>query len=174
MFLDESGFLLIPNVRKTWAPIGETPILRPSYKRDKISVISSVTVSPRQHRLGLSFQFPNTNLTGIEIIQHLQLLLRHLPGHVVLLWDGGTIHRRKIVTEFLLRHKKLHVYRFPAYAPELNPDEFIWTQTKRSLSNATPKDISELSVSLRRSIHRIRNAQSLLRSCIQASKLPGN
>src|SRR5262249_46654623 len=47
-FLDESGFLLIPNVRKTWAPVGHTPQLRHSYRHDRVSVISALTVAPQR------------------------------------------------------------------------------------------------------------------------------
>jgi hypothetical protein len=53
VFLDESGCLLIPNARKTWAPIGQTPLFKPSYRRDRMSVISSITVSPSGQHLGL-------------------------------------------------------------------------------------------------------------------------
>jgi transposase len=91
---------------------------------------------------------------------------------VVLLWDGGTIHRRVIVKDFLRKHKRLHVHRFPSYAPELNPDEFVWTKAKHALSNGAPPDIATLGTRLRRSIHRIRGSQQLLWSCIHASTLP--
>src|SRR5439155_5113708 len=53
VFLDESGFLLLPTVRRTWAPRGTTPIVRHRYRRDKVSAISAVTVSPQRHRCGL-------------------------------------------------------------------------------------------------------------------------
>jgi len=63
VFLDESGFLLIPNVRKTWAPIGQTPLFKHSYRRDRMSVISSITVSPAGRsstRTSLSGPRPST------------------------------------------------------------------------------------------------------------------
>lgn len=170
-FLDESGFLLIPHVRKTWAPVGKTPIHRHSYKRDKISTISSITLSPARKRLGLYVHFHTTNITAVEVLFFLRHLLRHLRGHVVLIWDGATIHRGVIVRDFLQRQRRLHVYRFPAYAPELNPDEFVWTKANCSLSNSAPKDIQELRTLLRRSIGRIRISQRLLWSCIQESDL---
>ena len=108
----------------------------------------------------------------MEVIVFLRHLLRHLRGTVALLWDGGTIHRRVIVKDFLRKHKRLHVHRFPSYAPELNPDEFVWTQAKHALSNGAPPDIATLGARLRRSIHRIRASQQLLWSCIHASTLP--
>ena len=108
----------------------------------------------------------------MEVIAFLRYLLRHLRGVVVLLWDSGAIHRHAIVRNFLRKHKRLHVHPFPFYAPELNPDEFVWTQAKRALSNGAPSDIATLETRLRRSIHRIRASQPLLWSCIHASDLP--
>lgn len=108
----------------------------------------------------------------MEVIGFLRHLLRHLRGPIVLLWDGGTIHRRVIVKEFLHQHKRLHTHRFPAYAPELNPDEFVWTKAKNALANGAPKDIAELGCRTRRAIHRIKDSQQLLWSCIHASELP--
>jgi transposase len=159
-------------VRKTWAPVGRTPIFRHSYSRERISAISAVTVSPSQKRLGLYFRFHRTNITGVEVIGFLRHLLRHLRGPIMLLWDGGAIHRRVIVKEFVHQHKRLHVHRFPAYAPELNPDEFVWTKAKNSLANGAPKNIVELGRRLRSTIHRVRHSQRLLWSCIHASELP--
>lgn len=157
---------------KTWAPRGHTPLLRHSYKRDRISTISSLTVSPTYRRLGLYVQFHPTNITGVEIVHFLRHLLRHLRGPVVLVWDRGPIHKRKLVGDFIRRRPRLHVYSFPAYAPELNPDEFVWTKAKRDLSNSAPTDIGDLKQRLHRSTHRLRRSQRLLWSCIFLSDLP--
>ncbi|MBI4677650.1 MAG: transposase, partial [Elusimicrobia bacterium] len=88
------------------------------------------------------------------------------------LWDGDTIHKRVIDKDFLHRHQRLHVFPFPSYAPEINPQEFVWTKAKCALSNGAPKDIAELGRRLRGSIHRVRGSQRLLRSCIHAADLP--
>lgn len=172
MFLDESGFLLIPNVRKTWAPVGCTPRVRHSYKRDKLSAISAVSVSPQRARVGLYMHVYPENITGAEVVLFLRHLLRHLRGPVELLWDGGSIHKRGDVKAFLSRHPKLTVHRFPAYAPELNPDEFVWTKMKHNLSNGVPEDLRHLDAQLRRSFRRLHGSQQLLWSCILVSDLP--
>ncbi|MDO8476666.1 MAG: IS630 family transposase [Candidatus Rokubacteria bacterium] len=172
MFLDESGFLLIPNVRKTWAPVGCTPTVRHSYKRDKLSAISAVSVSPQRARVGLYMHVHSENITGAEVMLFLRHLLRHLRGPVELLWDGGSIHKRADVKAFLRRHPKLIVHRFPAYAPELNPDEFVWTKMKHDLANGGPEDIRHLDAQLRRSFRRLHGSQQLLWSCILVSDLP--
>ena len=59
-------------MRKTWAPVGHTPIFRHSYSRERISAISAVTVSPSRQRLGLYFRFHSSNITGVEIIGFLR------------------------------------------------------------------------------------------------------
>jgi transposase len=102
----------------------------------------------------------------------LRHLLRHLRGPVELLWDGGTIHRRADVTAFLTRCARLHGHRFPAYAPELNPDEFVWTKFKHDLANGAPAHIRHLDTQLRRAFRRVHGSQPLLWSCILASDLP--
>lgn len=152
--------------------MGCTPILCHSYRRDKISAISGVTVSPRRHRLGLYVQFHRHNITGTEVIGFLRHLLRHLRGPVVLLWDGGKIHRRTDVTTFIRHQPRLEVHRFPGYAPELNPDELVWTKAKKDLANGTPHDVEQLGVQLRRSLRRLQKSQRLLWSCIYGSELP--
>lgn len=143
-----------------------------SYRRDRISTISALTVSPKYKRLGLYVNFHNDNITGVEIIRFLRHLLRHLRGHVVVIWDGGPTHKRKIVKEFIRQQRRLHVYPFPGYAPQLNPDEFVWTKAKRDLSNSAHETIKQLGKHLRSSIARIQNSQRLLWSCIHKSELP--
>lgn len=164
--------MLISNVRRTWAPAGKTPILRHHYRRDKISAISSLTVSPRGWRLGFFVRFHSNNITGVEVVRFLRHLLRHLRGPVVLLWDGGKIHRGKTVNDFLERNKRLRMHRFPAYAPELNPVEQVWTHGKRDLSNSADENVGQMGTHLRRSLQRVQNSQRLLWSCIEHSELP--
>jgi transposase len=172
VFLDESGFLLIPNVRKTWAPVGCTPRVRHRYTRDKLSAISALSVAPQRTRVGLYMHVHAANITGAEVVVFLRHLLRHLRGPIELLWDGGSIHRRDDVKAFLSRHARLHVHRFPAYAPELNPDEFVWTKLKHDLANGAPEHLRQLDAQLRRSFRRVHGSQPLLWSCILASDLP--
>lgn len=171
-FLDESGFLLIPHVRKTWAPRGQTPILRHRYAHDRLSAIPALTVSPRRRHPALYVQFHPTNIRSPEVVAFLQHLLRHLRGPIVLLWDDSRPHKSHLVERFLDRHPRLPVERFPGYAPELNPDEFVWTQLKRAVANATPDNLSDLGTLLLREILRTRRSQPLLAACITASKLP--
>ena len=170
--MDETGFLLIPNVRRTWAPRGQTPILRHRVKRDKVSAISAVTVSGQRQRLGLYLHFHNANITHVEVALFLRELLTHLRGQLIVIWDGGSIHKGPDVRALLKRHPRVHVCQFPGYAPELNPDEFVWSYYKRELSNGRPMDIDELLGDLVRISRKVRKRSRLLRSFVVASDLP--
>ena len=173
MFLDECGFLLIPNVRRTWAPRGQTPIVWHRYRRDKISAISAVTVSARRRRVGLYIHFhPDQNITHVEVAVFLRALLRHLHGHVLVVWDGGSIHKGPDVRTLLARCPRLHVERFPGYAPELNPDELVWAHFKAALANGRPDDLDELLAALCRLTIKVRTRPDLIRSFIAGSDLP--
>src|SRR5208337_4467213 len=172
VFIDESGFLLTPNIRRTWAPKGQTPVFYHLYKQDRISSISALSVSPKRKRLALYLRFRARNLNGLDVRSFLKELLKHFRGSTVLLWDRGTIHRRKEVKRFLFEHPRIHMEYFPAYAPELNPTEYVWNQTDRALSNSVPKGLAELKAMLQNMARRLRKSQRLLWSCIFASDLP--
>lgn len=174
MFLDESGFLTVPNVRRTWAPRGQTPILRCAGRHwEKISAISAIAVSPKYQRLALYARFhPGKNIRSPEVVAFLRQLFKHLRGQVVLLWDNGNHHKGPMVREFLRGHPRLHAYRFPGYAPELNPDEFVWNHLKGAVANSDPRDVRQLKEFLRPPLQRLRQSQQLLWSCVRASDLP--
>ncbi len=101
MFLDESGFLLIPTVTRTWAPRGQTPFFYHLYKQDRISAFSALAVSPQRQHIALYLRFRQRNLNGLDVRAFLKHLLHHVRGPIVLLWDQGTIHRRREVKAFL-------------------------------------------------------------------------
>jgi len=169
VFADESGFLLIPNVAKTWAPIGQTPIHRHVYRRDKISVISGITVSPKRQRLNLYYYLFYDNIGQEEVCLFLGHLLRHLRGQGVVVLDNSRTHKGELFEELLRQHPRLHLENFPSYAPDLNPDEGVWSLAKRKLANSCPKDIDELMEDIIRSINGIRRSR---RSCGAASSSP--
>jgi transposase len=172
VFLDESGFLLIPNLRKTWSPKGKTPLHYHSYERGKISTIGAISVSPKRRHLALYLKFYKRNVNGLDIKDFLSYLLKHLHGNIILLWDGSQIHRRNVLKEYLQPHSRLQAEEFPGYAPELNPAEYIWNQADHELSNSSPEDLQQLETLLSSSANKLSNSQQLLWSCIYASDLP--
>lgn len=165
--------MLIPNVVRTWAPQGQTPIHRHRQgRRDKISVISGVTVSPRRHRVGLYYLLFYDNIGQDEVGVFLHGLLRHLRGPVIVLLDNSSTHKGAPIEQLLHQHRRLRIEHFPSYAPQLNPDEGVWSLAKRELANSCPNDVDELMKHILRSIEAIRNSPQKLRGCIAQSELP--
>ena len=110
MFLDESGFMLTPTVRRTFAPRGQTPVLRSWDRHDRISAISAVTVSPKRRRLGLYFHLmpDDENVHGEDTVAFLRQLRRHIAGPMTILWDRGNVHdRSKVVRAYLAEHPEV-------------------------------------------------------------------
>jgi transposase len=163
---------LIPNVVKTWAPRGHTPVLHHWYRRERISVISGVSVSPQRQHLGLYYQLWFDNIRQEEVCVFLQHLLRHLRGPVIVLLDNSPTHKGEPLDQLLREHPRLHLERFPSYAPQLNPDEGVWTLAKRDLANGCPQDLDALMEDLIRSIERTRTSSNRLRGCVLQSDLP--
>lgn len=173
VFADESGFLLAPLVVRTWAPTGCTPLQRHRQgRRDKISVISGISVSPQRLHLGLYYLLYFDNIGQEEVCRFLRELLRHLRGPVIVLLDNSSTHHGGPLAELLRRHPRLHIEHFPAYAPELNPDEGVWSLAKRELANGCPLDVDELMDDIIGSINELRTSPEKLRGCILQSDLP--
>jgi transposase len=148
VFLDESGFQLTPSVRRTLAPRGQTPVLDCWDRRDRISAISCITLSPVVGRPGLYFELlpVNTTVHGEEVVAFLEELRRELRGPFTVVWDRSKIHSKsKAVKGWLAEHPEVVVEDFPGYAPTLNPDEWVWSWTKYGrLSNLAAWDAEEL------------------------------
>jgi putative transposase len=172
VFLDESGFQLLPHVCRTWAPRGQTPLYRQWQHRQRLAVISAVTVSPRRQRLGLYYEVHGKTIRHTEIERFLRHLLQHLRGPIVLLWDNGTCHKGPALAALRAQHPRLHLLRFPAYAPELNPDEAVWMLAKRRLANGCPADLDALLWDLTEVLEDVRHSPRLLRACLRHAALP--
>jgi transposase len=176
VFLDESGFMLTPTVRRTLAPRGCTPILKSWDRHDRISAISAVTVSPKRRRLGLYFSLlpDDANAHGEDTVAFLRQLRRHIPGPMTILWDRGNIHdRSKVVRGYLAGHPEIVTEKLPSYAPETNPDESVWQHTKHGrLANFTPEDTAELRSVLIEEFDRIHHKPELLSAFIRHAGMP--
>ena len=148
VFFDESGYMLTPTVRRTWAPRGSKPILDCWDRRDRISAISGLTVSPQSNRLNLIFDLlpDNANVTAHDVVAFLEQLKRQLRNGFTVIWDGSNLHSRsRLVRAFLAEHPEIVAATLPAYAPEINPDELVWGWTKYGrLPNLAAPDTDHL------------------------------
>ena len=159
-------------MRKTWSPVGQTPVVRHRYRHDRISAISGIALSPKRLHCTLYCLLFEDNIKGEEVAVFLRHLLRQIRGHLVVLLDNAKIHRAGPVQALLTRTRRLHLVPFPSYAPELNPDEGVWNQLKRTLANGRHDTQAELMDVLADEICRLGGSQPLLRACIHQSELP--
>jgi transposase len=163
VWVDESGFYLLPLAVRTWARRGATPILRVPLTRDHLSVISAITLDGR-----LFLQVRKDNYDGEAVVGFLRVLLRKIAGKLVVIWDGSPIHHGQVVKDFLAAGaaQRLHLERLPGYAPDLNPDEGIWNYLKRvELGNVCATDLADLRHRLRRAAVRVRHKPDIIRAC---------
>ena len=168
VFVDESGFYLLPAVLRTYAPVAKTPIIREYLTHDHLSVISGVSPEGKLYMMVQERAYKSP-----DVVNFLRHLLRHVPGKLLVLWDGAPIHRGQVVKEYLANgaSERIHLERLPAYAPELNPDEGIWKHLKRvELKNVSCQDMSHLRSHFRRAKERLRHKTHIILSCI---KQPG-
>jgi transposase len=164
VWVDESAFYPLPAVVRTWAPRGETPVLHAPLTRAHLSVISGITPGGQ-----LLLQTQDRSLRGPDVVRFLQHLLRHIPGKLLVIWDGAPIHRAQVVKNFLAQGgaARLWLEQLPGYAPELNPDEGLWNYLKRfELRNLCCDDLTELRLELRLAAARLRHKGAIIRGCI--------
>ena len=164
--------MLIPTRRRTWGPQGQTPVIRYSYRHDRISALAALTVSAVRKRMGVYFAFHPGNFKAFDVAAFLRKLLRHLRRNVIVLWDGGKIHKGPEMVRLRRDYSRLQLECFPGYAPELNPVEQIWNHFKGHTANSLPRTKRDIRRSLHANARRVRRSQEKLRSFILASELP--
>lgn len=150
---------------KTWAPIGQTPILKHKLTRDHFSVISAI--SPEGE---LFLQMQDKAFNSVGIVGFLQALLEQTTQKLVVVWDGAPIHRSKVVKAFLAEGAaaRLHLERLPGYAPELNPDEGVWHYLKHvELKNVCCESMDHLQCELQAAEQRLGAKPEIIRACFE-------
>lgn len=135
-------------------------------------MISGISVSPQRQHLGLYYLLYFDNIGQEEVCLFLRELLRHLRGPVIVLLDNSSTHHGAPLHKLLRQQPRLHIEHFPAYAPDLNPDEGVWSLAKRELANGCPLDVDKLMDDVIRSINAVQTSPEKLRGCILQSDLP--
>jgi transposase len=173
VFLDESGYMLTPTVRRTWAPRGRGAVLESWDRRDRLSAISCLTVSPQTCRMNLYFQLLPNNVHGEEVVAFLRELKRALGGPLTVLWDRGPVHRKSAaVRAYLGEHPDIVAEDLPAYAPELNPDELVWSWSKYGrLANLAANNTDQLAEQVIDELIYLKQHPDLLASFVDRTEL---
>ena len=168
VFVDESGFALLPGVVKTYGPRGETPVVDEWQMRDHLSVMGGVTPEGKVY----SLVRPHS-LNGLHSIAFLAHLVRQVAGRILVIWDGSPIHRRAEVKAFLADQAgKAHPPGLLLLdAPDLNPVAWLWKHLKKVEPRyVTCLELEQFRTELHLALGRARR-QALVRSFFEGAGL---
>ena len=114
--------------------------------REKVSTITAIVVSSAGRRIRLFWHTDaEHDIDAAGVVAFLRKLLEPLSGRVIVVWDGGSNHKGPLMRGLLAGHRRLHLERLPAYAPDLNPVEMIWSDLRYGLmANFVPRDVHEV------------------------------
>lgn len=175
VLIDETGFLSACLVRRSYAPRGKTPkLVRRARHREKVSAIAGLSVSPRAGRIGLDLMtLRNDHFDAEMTAVFLKRLLRKIRGPIIVVCDRGGMHRGPPIEKVLRAHPRLTIEYLPAYAPELNPVEQLWTLLKWGRLHSRPAfDAEGIEAQVAGEAAKLYDDQRALRGFFRASDLP--
>jgi transposase len=166
--VDESGVSQRPHRVRTWAKRGQTPVLEFNFNYEVLSAVAGMTFWSFYFQL-----FPKT-IRSAQVIEFLGHLKRHVRRPLLVIWDRLSAHKSQMTQQWIREQKGwIHTEYLPAYAPELNPVEYLWGYWKQhELANVCPRDWWELDHRARRALKRIRRRPRIIVACWEQSKLP--
>jgi transposase len=176
VLLDESGLLMAPLLRRSWALRGHPP--RQEQKaghREKVSVAAALWLTPLRDRLHLAFQaLVNGYFSNVELAEFLSGAVQGLPGPAIVVWDRGNMHRGDPLRELVEQSQgRLDLEPLPSNSPELMPVEQLWKCLKYGrLCNFAPRDAIDLNLRVVHEMEAIGKDQRLLHSFFHLSSLP--
>jgi transposase len=168
VFVDESGFSQRPARKRTWAPRGHPPILEFNFNWKRISAIAGVSFCE------LWFALHEGTIRAPQVIEFIQQLQARIGQKLLIIWDGLSAHGSRAVRAFLdSLAGAVRVERLPAYAPELNPVEFLWGHLKNhALANLTPDCLWKLSKAARDAMFKAQKRPSVIHAFWVQTELP--
>lgn len=159
VFFDESGVSLKPVIRRTYAPRGQTPVLRHrlNWKQASMAAALGYHAADAERGARLCFHLKPGSYDTAALITVLEEVKRFYAGEpVVLIWDGLGAHWSWAMRDWVAQQDWLTVERLPAYAPELNPVELLWANLKTGeLANFAGSHLTEVADATEAGINRV-------------------
>lgn len=136
----------------TWAPVGQTPIVRGTGNRKTVNMISAVSAQGKLH-----FSLVDGTTTSATFIEFCQQLLHDIDGTVFLIVDGHSTHKSAATREYVASTEgRLKIFLLPPYSPELNPDEWVWKNVKNdNAGKVAARTVDELRDSVKKAFARL-------------------
>lgn len=163
-FGDEAGVRSDYHSGTTWAPKGQTPVVRTTGARHSLNLVSAVSAKG-----AMRFMTVKGKLTTDRFIEFLERLLKNQNTPVFLIVDGHPVHRSARVRAFVeATDGRLKLFHLPAYSPELNPDEQVWNQLKNHrIGKMFIKSLDDMVEKVGSALRSIQRSPALIRSFFQ-------
>jgi len=154
---------------RTWAPIGQTPVIKCNFTWQKLSAIGGIDL-----RGDVCFKVVEGSVYARDVIDYLQQLVKHIDGFIVILWDGLPAHRASCVKEFEeVFEEKIAIFRLPAYCPDFNPMEWFWGYVKWDrMRGFCPMNLFDLKNKLKNVVNGMRRKPDLIQAFFELCSLP--
>lgn len=164
-WLDEAGVRSDDPLQRTWGKVGQTPIVQTSSKRQSINVITALSNSGGFWYMAYSGRF-----NADKFIECLADFMKWRRRPVVLIMDGHPVHKAKKVQEYIASlDGKLTIELLPPYAPEHNPDEYVFHYMKKQGVTKKPlKKDESLKSRVMTDLKNIKNNKKLVKSFFNA------
>jgi hypothetical protein len=145
VFIDESGFRLQPLLRRTWAPRGQTGVVKAWDRHDRLTAVTALALTPGRRRVDLYFQMLDHKAKADDFLWFVVMLKREIQRPLIIVWDRRSAHRKAARWFRELDCNWVQFHYPPPYCPELNPVEHVWSTTKWGrLANWPAPDIESV------------------------------
>jgi transposase len=157
-FADEAGIRSDYHAGTTWAPCGQTPMVKATGRRFGLNMISAVSA-----RGEFRFMVHEGTVTAVVFRDFLQRLLRGAKQPIFLVVDGHPTHKAKLVKAYVAQQQgKLRLIYLPPYSPQLNPDEQVWGYVKARVAKQMPQNIDDLKQLVVAVLHRLQKLPKIV------------
>ncbi len=152
---------------RTWSRRGQTPLLQHQFNWDNLSISAGITLWQ------FYFRLYDGTMRKEEVLDFVQHLVKQIRQPILLIWDRLPAHRSRLVRDYLdSLEDKVEVHYLPAYAPELNPAEYIWAYLKQhELPNFCPRDLGQLSAAARSALRSMQRRRTIVTACWKQASL---
>lgn len=171
-FQDESAVRLLPCIRSTYAPIGQTPVLECDTKNK-----SFVSISGAISEDGY-FYFEVREQEGFKqkgLTRFLDNLWADSRDNLLIVWDNASTHHAQTIKDYLAQQNqdcpRIWLENIPPYSPELNPIEQLWGHMKQKLGNQFFQTTRKLKQAVIKVLNEIKNDKELIKSFFKHSDL---
>jgi len=161
---DEMGLRSDHVAGTSYAPVGQTPIVRATGQRFGCNMISAIT-----NRGHLAFMVFHGKFNARLFVSFMQRLSKQAAAKLYLIVDGHPVHRSRLAKQFVQTHaEQIRLIRLPGYCPELNPDELLNQDVKtNALGKSRPTNRAEMMAGVRKHLHRRQRQPQLIRNLFQ-------